>query len=58
MPDHRVTLRLNQQQLELLDNTVAKGEASSRADLVRRALKEFAARHVTVQASARSAPGQ
>jgi len=38
-------LRLNQQQLELIDKTVAGGEASDRSALIRRALKEFAARH-------------
>ena len=58
MPDHRVTLKLNQQQLELIDNTLAKGEASSRADLVRRALNEFAARHLTAKAGAKERAGQ
>jgi Arc/MetJ-type ribon-helix-helix transcriptional regulator len=43
--EHRVILKLNQQQLELIDNTVAKGEATSREALIRRALKEFAAQH-------------
>jgi hypothetical protein len=38
-------LRLNQQQVELLDKTIAKGEARDRAALIRRALKEYAARH-------------
>jgi Arc/MetJ-type ribon-helix-helix transcriptional regulator len=37
-----VILRLNQQQLELIDNTVAHGEAADRASLVRRALREHA----------------
>jgi len=36
-----VTLKLNQQQLELLDRTVARGVARDRADLVRLALREF-----------------
>ena len=58
MPDHRVTLKLNQQQLELIDNTLTKGEASSRADLVRRALNEFAARHLTAKASAKERAGR
>jgi Arc/MetJ-type ribon-helix-helix transcriptional regulator len=53
MPEHRVILKLNQQQLELVDNTVAKGEASSRADLVRRALTEFAARHLKAEPGAK-----
>ena len=39
-----VRLRLNQQQLELIDKTIAAGESNSRDDLVRRALREFAAR--------------
>jgi Arc/MetJ-type ribon-helix-helix transcriptional regulator len=38
-----VTLRLNRQQLELIDRTVARGVAPDRASLVRRALKEYAA---------------
>lgn len=37
----RIKLRLNQQQLELIDNSVKAGEASDRAELVRRALSEF-----------------
>jgi Arc/MetJ-type ribon-helix-helix transcriptional regulator len=45
MPGKRVVLKLNQQQLELIDKTVARGEAADRAALVRRALTEFAARH-------------
>lgn len=46
MSDGQVTLRLNQQQLELLDRTVAKGEAPDRKSLIRRALREYGARHV------------
>lgn len=45
MAEHKVVLRLNQQQLELIDRTVARGEAKDRADLVRRALREYAAAH-------------
>ena len=41
MDNDRVRLRLNQQQLELIDNSVAAGEAASREDLIRRALREF-----------------
>ena len=37
-----VTLRLNQQQLELLDRTIAAGHAPDRASLVRLALREYA----------------
>jgi len=40
-----VALELNQQQLELLDRTVARGAAPDRAALIRRALREYAARH-------------
>lgn len=39
-----VRLRLNQQQLELVDRTVAKGAAPDRVALVRRALREQAAK--------------
>jgi Arc/MetJ-type ribon-helix-helix transcriptional regulator len=39
--NRRITLRLNQQQLELIDRSVADGEAPNRAELIRRALKEF-----------------
>jgi len=38
----KIKLRLNQQQLELIDNTIRSGESNSRDDLVRRALREFA----------------
>jgi hypothetical protein len=38
----KIKLRFNQQQLELIDNTVRAGESNSREDLVRRALREFA----------------
>ena len=40
-----VTLRLNQQQLELVDRTVAKGIAPDRVSLIRLALREYAATH-------------
>jgi Arc/MetJ-type ribon-helix-helix transcriptional regulator len=40
-----VTLKLNQQQLELVDRTVASGVAPDRAALVRLALREYAAAH-------------
>lgn len=42
MSQHTVTLLLNQQQLTLIDNTVALGAASDRASLVKRALRERA----------------
>ena len=40
-----VTLKLNQQQLELIDRTVARGVAPDRASLVRLALREYAVTH-------------
>lgn len=45
MTDHHVVLKLNQQQLELLDRTIAQGVAADRASLVRLALREYAAAH-------------
>jgi Arc/MetJ-type ribon-helix-helix transcriptional regulator len=46
MSSKTVHLRLNQQQLELIDKSIAAGEAKSREELIRRALREFAAGHV------------
>jgi metal-responsive CopG/Arc/MetJ family transcriptional regulator len=40
-----IPLMLNQQQLELLDRTIARAGASDRESLVRLALREFFARH-------------
>lgn len=45
MTDRVITLRLNQQQLELIDRTIARGVAADRAALVRLALREYAAAH-------------
>jgi Arc/MetJ-type ribon-helix-helix transcriptional regulator len=42
MTTTKIKLRLNQQQLELIDDTVRAGESNSRESLVRRALHEFA----------------
>jgi Arc/MetJ-type ribon-helix-helix transcriptional regulator len=39
-----VVVRLNQQQLELLDRTIARGEATDRVALIRKALREQAAK--------------
>jgi Arc/MetJ-type ribon-helix-helix transcriptional regulator len=50
MAEHTVILRLNQQQLELIDRTVQKGEAADRAALIRRALVEHARKHLPAQA--------
>jgi metal-responsive CopG/Arc/MetJ family transcriptional regulator len=38
-----IKLQLNQQQLELLDRTIARGVAPDRAALVRLAIREYAA---------------
>jgi hypothetical protein len=43
MADTVVKLRLNQQQLELMDRTIAQGVAPDRVALVRLALREYAA---------------
>ena len=51
-----VTLKLNQQQLELIDRTVARSIAPDRAALVRLALREYAARHREAAAAVRSNP--
>jgi metal-responsive CopG/Arc/MetJ family transcriptional regulator len=42
MTTTKIKLRLNQQQLELIDNTIRAAESNSREELVRRALREFA----------------
>lgn len=39
-----ITLMLNQQQLELLDRTIAKGAAPDRVALIRRAIREQGAK--------------
>jgi metal-responsive CopG/Arc/MetJ family transcriptional regulator len=41
----RIVLELNQQQLELIDRTIAKGVATDREALVKLALREYAERH-------------
>jgi Arc/MetJ-type ribon-helix-helix transcriptional regulator len=43
MTETVVRLRLNQQQLELMDRTIAQGIAPDRVSLVRLALRETAA---------------
>jgi len=47
MTDTTVRLRLNQQQLELIDNSIKAGESGNREELIRRALREFAAGHLS-----------
>ncbi|MET4385235.1 Arc/MetJ-type ribon-helix-helix transcriptional regulator [Bradyrhizobium sp. F1.4.3] len=43
MTETMIKLRLNQQQLELIDRTIASGVAPDRAALVRLAVREYAA---------------
>jgi hypothetical protein len=45
MTGHKIVIQLNQQQLELVDKTVERGEAKNRVDLIHRALREYAAAH-------------
>ena len=52
MADTLVTVKLNQQQLELLDRTIAKGVAPDRASLIRLALREYAAKRATAKTEA------
>lgn len=44
MSERTIVLKLNQQQLELIDRTIAKGAAPDREALVRLALREYADR--------------
>ncbi|CAN7186628.1 MULTISPECIES: hypothetical protein [unclassified Devosia] len=44
MPARTIILKLNQQQLELIDRTIAKGVAPDRAALVKLAIREHAER--------------
>lgn len=41
MSRDKVTVRLNQQQRELVDKTIERGIASSPEDLLRKALREY-----------------
>ena len=43
MAEKVIKLQLNQQQLELMDRTIARGVAPDRIALVRLALREYAA---------------
>lgn len=45
MPARTIILKLNQQQLELIDRTIAKGAAPDRAALVKLAIREQAEKH-------------
>ena len=44
MPGRTITLKLNQQQLELIDRTVATGIAPDRVSLIKLAIREQAER--------------
>jgi len=51
MAENVIKLQLNQQQLELMDRTIARGVAPDRIALVRLALREYAAaRHAETKA--------
>jgi hypothetical protein len=43
MAENVIKLQLNQQQLELMDRTIARGVSPDRAALVRLAIREYAA---------------
>jgi metal-responsive CopG/Arc/MetJ family transcriptional regulator len=47
---HQISVPLNRQQLELLDRTLAKTSAGSRAELLRLALREYMAAQRSAQA--------
>ena len=51
MTDRVVTVKLNQQQLELVDRTLAGGLATDRASLMRLALREYAAKRAAAEAA-------
>jgi Arc/MetJ-type ribon-helix-helix transcriptional regulator len=44
MAGRTVVVRLNQQQLELIDRTIQQGQAADRVALIRKALREQAAK--------------
>jgi Arc/MetJ-type ribon-helix-helix transcriptional regulator len=44
MAGRTVVVRLNQQQLELIDRTIEQGRAADRVALIRKALREQAAK--------------
>ncbi|HSZ97875.1 MAG TPA: hypothetical protein VK767_16275 [Bradyrhizobium sp.] len=53
MAENVIKLQLNQQQLELMDRTIARGVAPDRVALVRLAVREYAAAR---QAEAKAKP--
>lgn len=52
MPGKTVVLKLNQQQRQLVDQTIARGVAPNIEALVKRALAEYAAKHAKKGAQA------
>jgi Arc/MetJ-type ribon-helix-helix transcriptional regulator len=46
MAGRTVVVRLNQQQLELIDRTIQQGQAADRVALIRKALREQAAKQI------------
>jgi Arc/MetJ-type ribon-helix-helix transcriptional regulator len=50
MAARTVVVRLNQQQLELIDRTLQGGEAADRVALIRKALREQAAKQSKARA--------
>jgi Arc/MetJ-type ribon-helix-helix transcriptional regulator len=52
---HQVSVPLNRQQLELIDRTLTRGLASSRAELLKLALRETLARQ---QAAGQGRPAE
>jgi hypothetical protein len=53
MAETVIKLRLNQQQLELMDRTIAQGVAADRVALVRLALREYAVARKAAMETAR-----
>jgi Arc/MetJ-type ribon-helix-helix transcriptional regulator len=48
---HQISVPLNRQQLELIDRTLAQGVASSRAELLKLALREWMASEAAARAT-------
>ncbi len=49
MAENHVTVRLNQQQWELVDKTIERGEGATREELFKIALREFWRDHFEAQ---------
>jgi metal-responsive CopG/Arc/MetJ family transcriptional regulator len=57
MSESVIRLKLNQQQLELLDATIERGIAPDRSSLIRLALREFVDRHGSSSSSTKQSRG-